>query len=550
MVASGYASPAEKAFSNFDPTTTSAAPPRLGYLVLTALVAFAWAAYNAWLLPAAENDYVMGQATPSFVISLAAFVLSLIAFCSGATSKSRFYPLVAFGLIQQAPHSLFALVFSVMVMQNVVPFNYYWGVLAVHAAFGALSGVVLLIAALFAAGRSTAAGVVRVEAPATTRLRGRVRAYFQGKPIWPWLFIVAAIVFPIQMLNLGTQSYSFWNIAIETVFLFALYRLLSDDGRTVRFLDAPLFLVALRTLDTGQDTLNMGFIYQTMEPDYYWSTYWASYLNTYYIIVCAAIAVYALAYRFLIFPFFRRASDREIDALIDSQMRPIAEHGLARLGVDRSRLIAEPVVLRGLPDKENLNGAFIGHQIGRDDVLRFTPQRSTVMAFGDDQVLFYEGTVDLTTGHLIHESVVEFFYQDISNVARANGAQSVPLSRALSLKDRFFSLFSKRKADRCDRILNLTTGETLQYEGRDIFQINLESGRALAVILKDESFFDTSKKRFVSMFKHLRPTAALSVSQATSLAKTDLPEEENERVMRAVRLLIRDKKRSLLHQRI
>lgn len=547
MVASDSAFPRE-AVNDFGSQPPQAS--QTGMLVLAAIAAAAWAAYNAWRVFAIGPDDVV-DTMPTTVVSLLALVLSAVAFFRGATSGTPYYPLIVLGLTQAAVSSAVSLWMSVMSMQGLSTYEFYLALPIAHIAYGALSAIALLTAAVFAAvRRSSEAAIVRHrEAAAVKRLRNNVRTYFTHAPWWPWLLAIVAIFLLSMVVSAGTQSIGAVTTATELAFLGSIYVLLSDDLRTVRLLDPAPFFITLRAADTTHDLAYWRYIQPQSDPSSFWGDYFF-YLTAYYCALLVVVIVYALAYRFIIFPFSRRATDAAIDTLIEDHARPMAGHGLARLGIDRARLIAEPVVLRGLPDRETLNGAFVGYHVGRDDVLRYTPQRSTVMAFSDDQVHYYEGTVDLTTGRIISETVVEFFYQDISNVARVNGAESVPLSRALRLKDRFLALFSRRKANRCDRILNLTTGQTLQYEGRDLFQINLESGRALVVILKDTSFFDPAKKRLVSMLKNFGPSAALTVAQATSLASSELPQQENERLMRAVRLLIRDKKRSLLLQRI
>lgn len=510
-----------------------------------------WAGVSYWRSQGMTLGQEPAAASPIIAASTAVFLLALLAFFRGATSATRFYPLVVLGILQHAAQSVYFLGFAILTMTQGLFLQFHLGLLITHAVFGAVAAAVMLAAGVASLilhqHRDHGEGAL---ANTGGPVRNHIRAYFTSKPFWPWLMIPGAIAALMQALNQGGFYFSGWVILLEVLFLLALWRLLSDDRRTVRVLDAPVFFVALHTVDLIQDLIVSTFV----SPGYDMGAdvtepFWPTYINRYYIVLCAVAVLYALAYRFLIYPSFRRATDKDIDALVEQDMQPLLQHGLIKLGVERAQLIAEPVLLRGLPDRETLGGAFIGAHIGKDDVLRFTPQRGTVMAFGDDQVHFYEGTVDVTTGNIIHESVVEFFYQDISNVARVNGTQTVPLASAITPKDRFYSMFSRRKARRHERVRALTSGESVQCEGQDVFQINLESGRALSVILKDAQFFDKSKRRFVGMLDSLRPSMARSLNEASTVLKTDLPVQHNERVMRAIRLLIRDKKRSLLHER-
>ncbi len=149
---------------------------------------------------------------------------------------------------------------------------------------------------------------------------------------------------------------------------------------------------------------------------------------------------------------------------------------------------------------------------------------------------------------MVHESIVEFFYQDVSNVARANACQTLDKGAALPVTGAVKSLFSLRTSLRRSRIRSMTVADTVQFEGRDVFQINLESGRALAVVLKDDSFFDEASGRLVGVLKSVNTILRRAPSSSAPLYETDLPADENKRIMRNIRTMIRDKKLAILRE--
>ena len=84
--------------------------------------------------------------------------------------------------------------------------------------------------------------------------------------------------------------------------------------------------------------------------------------------------------------------------------------------------------------------------------------------------------------------------------------------------------------------------DTVQLPGRDVFQINLDSGRAMVIVLRDNSFFDTKRKRVVSALNAIKAASGGQFDQRDA----DLPFDENERAMRSIRSMLRNKKRTLL----
>jgi hypothetical protein len=547
-LASYISSDATRAGSEYSESRNDTVPLLLNGLVILAIAAFYAVLYFS---PPFESKPTVGAVARGAGVLI--FILSLVGFFSFVRAGSWLYPFVVFGFLQELSYGLFLVTWTALSGLNAYDIEqYYQYLVGVNLAVALACGAVLIIAAIAHGIQRQPIGTDAYDSSPTSLRRPRderihVKNYFTTKPVWPFLMIIGAVtLFIFSLQGASELYYRNWIYVLVGLFVLAIYKLVADDMRTVRPLDLSIFIVALYAFDAVQDVVATHLVAPSYENNDFWGTIWPNYLMYYFGGIAGVAVLYSLIYRFIVHPRSRRARDSDIDDLIASDMRPFITHGLQQLGVAPERLISEPVWLRGLPDKDALNGAFVGAHVGDDDVLRFTPQRGTVIAFTEDQVHFYEGTLDITTGRVIHESIVEVFYQDISNVARVSGAESIPLSRALSMTARLKSLFSRRKAGQNARILSLTSGTTVQFEGRDVFQINLESGRALTVVLRDDSFFDRSKSMFVGMFAGLRPaSAAKSLIGAASHTKSNLPVEQNERVMSVVRSLIRDKKRSL-----
>jgi hypothetical protein len=116
----------------------------------------------------------------------------------------------------------------------------------------------------------------------------------------------------------------------------------------------------------------------------------------------------------------KEGSLAEIEAGLDA----LREHDLANLIVKAEERLAfvgdtdlkQRLVLRGFPDRQRLPGAFFGGRIGTDGKARFTPVGVTVFALGKDTVAAFKGAIDLTTGDVLYERLVEFPYADIRSL--------------------------------------------------------------------------------------------------------------------------------------
>lgn len=154
-------------------------------------------------------------------------------------------------------------------------------------------------------------------------------------------------------------------------------------------------------------------------------------------IICGSVAAYFYGYRMYLqlealaaaaglvligwaLLYLRRGKEGslgEIEVALDRLREHDLEVLISRAG-DRLAFVgdtdlSEKLVLRGFPDKQRLPGAFFGARIGSDGAARFTPVGVTVFALGKDTVAAFKGAIDLTSGEVLYERLVEFPYRDI-----------------------------------------------------------------------------------------------------------------------------------------
>jgi hypothetical protein len=85
-------------------------------------------------------------------------------------------------------------------------------------------------------------------------------------------------------------------------------------------------------------------------------------------------------------------------------------------------------ILIGYPDKkasEDL-GFVTAARIGLDGTPRLTPAMVTAVRLGRQSLTIYEGTVDLTTGALVSERLLDLAYRDITTMERGSVAVQSP----------------------------------------------------------------------------------------------------------------------------
>ena len=512
-------------------------------------------------------------------VTLVLFVVGVSLLFFQITRYGPFYPLTVFFVSLAAVQQL---VFDAVMMawpsdQDIVnvPFN---GITLQRLMFVIIGLYVIGFALVTLTFRpiqdrpeSTGAGVVPV-GPSDTlsqptaalraedERRRRIRAYFSARPLWPWVASslgIALMTFAVvgipelqeKMFINGNKEY------LPSLFGISALALLFEDRKREPMYYFNMFVVLLwaGTLLSNWATgypISIRFEWirqindESQQPPIHRAAQEAliSYYFWYWLLMGALVTTYAAAFQFVVYPRWHLASDAEVDNCIASDFKNVIERAFARLGVDRSLLIAEPLSLRGFPDRSVLSNVFFGSWVDEHDRLRFTPQTATVVAFTEDQVLYFEMTVDLTTGVTVNETNVEFFYQDVSNVARVSTTEVIQYKSLWSMLGWVKSLFSRSEGAMRREMKRRSINDTVQLPGRDVFQINLDSGRAMVIVLRDNSFFDTKRKRVVSALNAIKAASGGQFDQRDA----DLPFDENERAMRSIRSMLRNKKRTLL----
>jgi hypothetical protein len=421
--------------------------------------------------------------------------------------------------------------------------------------------IIGLYTLIFAAGTALIATARLGTAVAEDFRRRRIQTYFESRPVWPLVASGLAVILVLFSIT-GQYDSKEWlflvwkDQLVGASFAFSALWLLFDDKRRRSFYYFNLFVIFFFIGSQILDYL-IGYPYAIHE---FWMVDAANqikagqateqdrqlfldpYYRKYWIIVAGLTLAYAVIFRFFLFPRFHLATDAEVDAIIAEDLKPAMNNAFERFGIERKSLIAEPAGLRSFPNRQSISGAFTGSRIGHDDHLRFTPQTSVIIAFTEEQAMFYERTVDLTTGTAVNETTVELFYQDISNVERVSTTHLVDARNTRSWIGRLLGIFSRRRAEREREISDRTVNDKLQLPGRDVFQISLSGGRNLLIILRDTTFFDVKKARIVQILTGMISAA----SAAQTDPNIDLPMDENERVIRNIRTTLRDKKRALL----
>ena len=105
--------------------------------------------------------------------------------------------------------------------------------------------------------------------------------------------------------------------------------------------------------------------------------------------------------------------EKGLDSLRSNDLDALIARASERLAFVGDTDVTEKLVLRGFPDKQRLPGSFFGGRIGSDGVTRFTPVGVTVFALGKDTIAAFKGAIDLTSGDILYERLVEFPYRDI-----------------------------------------------------------------------------------------------------------------------------------------
>lgn len=105
-------------------------------------------------------------------------------------------------------------------------------------------------------------------------------------------------------------------------------------------------------------------------------------------------------------------SDTEIDNFINEVAQIRLTQSFDKLNINKDDTISEPLCIFGIANSENLCS-----KIGKDGVVRFNPQKLTIVHFTKSQLLINEASLDLLNPEQNIGATNEFFYKDISSVS-------------------------------------------------------------------------------------------------------------------------------------
>jgi hypothetical protein len=121
---------------------------------------------------------------------------------------------------------------------------------------------------------------------------------------------------------------------------------------------------------------------------------------------------------------------------------------------------SEACRLRHARKPRDVGKAFKASRIGRDEKRRFTPHEITVVLFGEDQLLVFECTLDLTTGLALNETTHEVAYEDIVSVDATLEKETHAVGRSLADRE-IVRLWKALGIEPINDILQLDGDQTL-----------------------------------------------------------------------------------------
>jgi hypothetical protein len=113
---------------------------------------------------------------------------------------------------------------------------------------------------------------------------------------------------------------------------------------------------------------------------------------------------------FGIYSYTQVPTDQQIDEWTAEDLSDLGQRALKKSGIDESELVGESAIITGPAD-------FAVRKVGKDRRLRFGKIAGMVVNFGQNQLLVYTCTVDITTGNTLHETTDEYFYRDVVSVS-------------------------------------------------------------------------------------------------------------------------------------
>ncbi|MCH9806110.1 MAG: hypothetical protein K0U74_00090 [Alphaproteobacteria bacterium] len=124
--------------------------------------------------------------------------------------------------------------------------------------------------------------------------------------------------------------------------------------------------------------------------------------------------------------------EAQIDIWTERQLRNLITQARKDLPIDEGRLAGDDVVLlKSFPKADRLNKSDVLARIGTDNVPRMSPVGLAAFDFGPDDVLVFEGAVDLNTTKAVYMRVHQFAYRHIAAVSWSSDVWPPKVSAAI-----------------------------------------------------------------------------------------------------------------------
>jgi len=111
-----------------------------------------------------------------------------------------------------------------------------------------------------------------------------------------------------------------------------------------------------------------------------------------------------------------RATDQEMDAWLEEELRGLDAKAIQKVGFDKSDAVAEPVAVWG-PRVDKTGGRPFQVKTGKDGTIRYNPLDVSILNFGANQLVGYQCSYDRFSGNCLQEETDEYFYKDVVSVA-------------------------------------------------------------------------------------------------------------------------------------
>jgi hypothetical protein len=175
-----------------------------------------------------------------------------------------------------------------------------------------------------------------------------------------------------------------------------------------------------------------------------------------------------------------REIDQMLEADIERHFTSIAGHLLVSKGAGSVPFPGygqQFVCLRGFPDGAKLAGLPYRVRPGHDGRPRMTPHGFVVLAFGDEQLLLFDGAIDVVSGDIVYYRAQEVHYREITSLTFESQPTTSEVKRDASAMVQKLQVPGIRQVSR----------------RRDQFAIGLPVGNSLSVVVRDDGMFEPGR---------------------------------------------------------